>query len=117
MHSQLYGKCTAAALAAVFGFVLAPGICLGQASTLNRSVAISHRTDAAHPGRRQADENSLGRRIVGLAPWLFNLTIDPKEQMPVGHRRNAWLATVVGTLKAHGATFKKYPPKDIGLGQ
>ncbi len=53
---------------------------------------------------------------VGLAPWLFNLYIDPKEQLPVGHRRNAWLATVVGKLKAHGATFKKYPPKDIGLG-
>ncbi|MEE2707251.1 MAG: arylsulfatase [Planctomycetota bacterium] len=54
---------------------------------------------------------------VGLAPWLFNLYIDPKETMPVGHRRNAWLATVAGTLKAHAATFKKYPPKNIGLGQ
>ena len=53
---------------------------------------------------------------VGLAPWFFNLYIDPKEEMPVGHRRNAWLATVTGKLKAHGATFKKYPPKDIGLG-
>ena len=53
---------------------------------------------------------------VGLAPWLFNLYIDPKEEMPVGHRRNAWLATVTGKLKAHAATFKKYPPKDIGLG-
>lgn len=53
---------------------------------------------------------------VGLAPWLFNLYIDPKEEMAVGHRRNAWLATVVGKLKAHVATFKKYPPKDIGLG-
>jgi len=52
---------------------------------------------------------------VGLAPWLFNLYIDPKESMAVGHRRNAWLATVVGALRAHGATFKKYPPKDIGL--
>jgi arylsulfatase len=52
---------------------------------------------------------------VGLAPWLFNLYIDPKEAMPVGHRRNAWLATVIGSLKAHAATFKKYPPKDIGL--
>ncbi len=52
---------------------------------------------------------------VGLAPWLFNLYIDPKEEMPVGHRRNAWLAVVLGKLKAHGATFKKYPPKDIGL--
>ncbi len=53
---------------------------------------------------------------VGLAPWLFNLYIDPKEEMPVGHRRNAWLADVVGKLKAHAATFKKYPPKEIGLG-
>lgn len=52
---------------------------------------------------------------VGLAPWLFNLYIDPKEEMPVGHRRNAWLATLGAKLKAHGATFKKYPPKNIGL--
>ena len=52
---------------------------------------------------------------VGLAPWLFNLYLDPKEVMTVGHRRNAWLATVTGQLKRHGATFKKYPPKDIGL--
>ncbi len=52
---------------------------------------------------------------VGLAPWLFNLYIDPKEEMPVGHRRNAWLATLGGKLKEHGATFKKYPPKNIGL--
>ncbi len=53
---------------------------------------------------------------VGLAPWLFNLYIDPKEEMTVGHRRNAWLATLGAKMKAHGATFKKYPPKDIGLG-
>lgn len=52
---------------------------------------------------------------VGLAPWLFNLYIDPKEQVPVGHRRNAWLATVTGKLKTHAATFKKFPPKNIGL--
>ena len=54
---------------------------------------------------------------VGVAPWLFNLYIDPKEQMPVGHRRNAWLASMGAKLKAHAPTFKKYPPKDIGLGQ
>lgn len=52
---------------------------------------------------------------VGLAPWLFNLYIDPKEIMPVGHRRSAWLATLGAQLKKHGATFKKYPPKNIGL--
>ena len=39
-------------------------------------------------------------RDVGLAPWLFNLYIDPKEQSPVGHRRSPWLATV--TIKADG---------------
>ncbi|SMP67027.1 arylsulfatase [Neorhodopirellula lusitana] len=54
-------------------------------------------------------------RDVGLAPWLFNLYIDPKERMPVGHRRNAWLASVLAKLKQHGGTFKKYPPKNIGL--
>jgi arylsulfatase len=54
---------------------------------------------------------------VGLAPWLFNLYIDPKEQYPVGHRMNAFLAPMAAELKAHAATFKKYPPKDIGLGQ
>lgn len=52
---------------------------------------------------------------VGLAPWLFNLHIDPKEQTPVGHRRNAWLATLASKLKRHGGTLKKFPPKDIGL--
>lgn len=54
---------------------------------------------------------------VGLAPWLFNLYIDPKEAMAVGHRRNAWLASLGAEGKAHAATFKKYPPKDVGLGE
>ena len=54
---------------------------------------------------------------VGLAPWLFNLYIDPKEQYPVGHRMNAWLASLATEMKAHAATFKKYPPKQIGLEQ
>ena len=54
---------------------------------------------------------------VGLAPWLFNLYIDPKEEYPVGHRMNAWLASMAGELKGHAATFRKYPPKDIGLAQ
>jgi arylsulfatase A-like enzyme len=54
---------------------------------------------------------------VGMAPWLFNLYIDPKEEVPVGHRRNAWLASLGAEAKAHGATFKKFPPRDIGLGR
>jgi arylsulfatase len=52
---------------------------------------------------------------VGLAPWFFNLYLDPKEEMTVGHRRDPWMATVLGKLKAHGATLKEYPPKDVGL--
>jgi len=35
--------------------------------------------------------------------------------MPVGHRRTAWLATLGAQLKKHTATFKKFPPKNIGL--
>ena len=52
---------------------------------------------------------------VGTAPWLFNLYIDPKEELPVGHRMNAWLASLAAEMNAHAATFKKYPPKKIGL--
>jgi len=52
---------------------------------------------------------------VGLAPWFFNLYLDPKEEMPVGHRLDPWMASVTGKLKAHAATLKKYPPKQIGL--
>lgn len=54
---------------------------------------------------------------VGLAPWLFNLYIDPKEEYAVGHRMNPWLASMAAELKGHAATFKKFPPKDVGLGQ
>ena len=53
---------------------------------------------------------------VGLGQWLFNLYIDPKERMTVGHRRNAWLASVGAEAKAHLATFKKFPAKNVGLG-
>lgn len=52
---------------------------------------------------------------VGLSPWLFNLYIDPKEELPVGHRLNPWLASIAGEAKAHAGTFKKFPPKKIGL--
>jgi arylsulfatase len=52
---------------------------------------------------------------VGTAPWLFNLYIDPKEEYAVGHRMSPWLATMGAEMKAHGATFAKFPPKKIGL--
>ena len=44
---------------------------------------------------------------VGLSPWLFNLYVDPKEQYPVGHRLNPWLASLGQEFKHHAATFKK----------
>jgi arylsulfatase len=52
---------------------------------------------------------------TGLAPWLFNLYVDPKEEYPVGHRMNAWTASLGAELKAHSATFRLFPPKDLGL--
>lgn len=52
---------------------------------------------------------------TGTAPWLFNLYIDPKEEQPVGHRMNAWLASLATEMGAHAATFKKFPPKKVGL--
>ncbi len=52
---------------------------------------------------------------TGLAPWLFNLYIDPKEEYPVGHRMNAWTASLGAEMKAHAATFVQFPPKDLGL--
>jgi arylsulfatase len=52
---------------------------------------------------------------TATAPWLFNLYIDPKEELPVGHRMNAWLASLGAEMGAHAANFKKYPPKKVGL--
>ena len=52
---------------------------------------------------------------TGVAPWIFNLYIDPKEEYPVGHRMNAWTASLGAELKAHAATFARFPPKDLGL--
>ena len=47
--------------------------------------------------------------------WLFKLYIDPKEEYPVGHRMNAFLASMAAEMKGRAATFQKFPPKDIGL--
>jgi arylsulfatase len=52
---------------------------------------------------------------VGTAPWLFNLYLNPKEDYTVGHRMSAWLATMGAEMRQHGATFVKFPPKNIGL--
>ncbi|MEQ5768848.1 arylsulfatase [Halomonas sp. H33-56] len=67
----------------------------------------------ADDGLRWIDMATVER--TALAPWLFNLYIDPKEQMTVGHRRNAWQASMVAEAGAHRATFEKFPAKNIGL--
>jgi arylsulfatase A-like enzyme len=51
----------------------------------------------------------------GLAPWLFNLYIDPKESRVVGHALNAWTASIAAEAKYHAASFVKFPPKNVGL--
>lgn len=67
------------------------------------------------PQAQWLDIDMSTKADTGLAPWLFNLYIDPKEQYPVGHRMNAFLASMAAEMKAHAATFKQYPPKKIGL--
>lgn len=53
---------------------------------------------------------------VGMSPWVYNLYVDPKEQLSTGHRYFEWgLPGMLGLISAHLATYKKYPMKDIGL--
>lgn len=54
---------------------------------------------------------------TGLAPWLFNLYTSPKEEITDGHVLNAWTASVAAEARSILATFKKFPPKKIGLGE
>jgi arylsulfatase len=74
-------------------------------------------TKVMEAGAQWLDIDMATMTNVGLAPWLFNLYIDPKEQYPVGHRLNPWLASLGQEMKQHATTFKKYPPKDVGLKQ
>lgn len=54
---------------------------------------------------------------VGMSPWIYNLYTDPKEQASTGHRFFEWgVGTVVGLAREHGATYKDFPMKNIGLG-
>ena len=41
----------------------------------------------------------------------------PEGRIPGRAPQNAFLASMAAEMKAHAATFKKYPPKDIGLAQ
>ena len=71
-------------------------------------------TDSENP-HLGIDQSTVTK--VGLAPWLFNLYIDPKETHVVGHARNAWTAVIAAEAKGHAATFVKFPPKNVGLSQ
>jgi hypothetical protein len=35
----------------------------------------------------------------------------------MGHALNAWTASLAAEAKLHAATFVKFPPKKVGLGQ
>ncbi|GAA5123311.1 arylsulfatase [Luteolibacter yonseiensis] len=63
---------------------------------------------------RNLDESTLNN--LGMAPWVYNLYMDPKEQSSQGHSRFEWgLPQAMMRAGRHGATFEKYPRKDIGL--
>ncbi|MFV0344777.1 MAG: hypothetical protein ACK5IQ_00780 [Bacteroidales bacterium] len=48
---------------------------------------------------------------------MFNLNVDPKEQVSEGHRWFEWgMPAVLAFQKRHIASMKKYPNTDIGLG-
>lgn len=64
--------------------------------------------------RQNIDESTLVP--TGTTPWVFNLYMDPKEQRSSGHRYFEWgLPRVLGFVKAHAATYAKYPMKNLGL--
>ena len=50
-------------------------------------------------------------------PGCSTSTSTRRKRDPVGHRMNAFLASMAAEMKGHAATFKKYPPKNIGLAQ
>ncbi len=65
--------------------------------------------------RQNIDESVLVD--IGLAPWVYNLYLDPKEQRSSGHRYFEWGMPYANYLLGkHMATFKQYPAKDLGLG-
>jgi arylsulfatase len=65
--------------------------------------------------RQNIDESVLVD--MGLAPWVFNLYNDPKEQRSSGHRYFEWGMPYANYLLGkHLGTFRKYPVKDLGLG-
>ncbi|MEM1190833.1 MAG: arylsulfatase [Pseudomonadota bacterium] len=65
--------------------------------------------------RLNIDESTLVS--TGTSPWVYNLYLDPKEQISTGHRYFEFgLPRALYFAKKHAATYSKYPMKDIGLG-
>ncbi len=70
--------------------------------------------DVKHP-MSNLDESSIIN--VGMAPWIYNLYMDPKEQASSGHRFFEWgIGTATGLSVEHAKTYISFPMKDIGLG-
>ncbi|HEY4286606.1 MAG TPA: sulfatase-like hydrolase/transferase [Puia sp.] len=64
--------------------------------------------------RRNIDQSTI--EGIGMSPWVYNLYVDPKEQLSSGHRYFEWgIPGLMGLISAHLATYQKYPMKDIGL--
>ncbi|NIG52984.1 arylsulfatase [Chitinophaga sp. Cy-1792] len=64
--------------------------------------------------RKNLDQSTIEN--IGMSPWVYNLYVDPKEQLSTGHRYFEWgIPGVMSLISAHLATYKKYPMKDIGL--
>lgn len=53
---------------------------------------------------------------AGTSPWTFNLNVDPGEQR-IGNNYQYEIISdaVLPSVSRHLGTFKKYPPKDLGL--
>ncbi|MGF6174396.1 hypothetical protein [Ensifer sp. 4252] len=41
-----------------------------------------------------------------------NLHIDPKEQYPIGHGMDVFLASMAAQMNGHAGTFKKLPTRN-----
>lgn len=64
--------------------------------------------------RKNLDQSTV--EDIGMSPWVYNLYVDPKEQISTGHRYFEWgIPGMMSLITAHLATYKKYPMKDIGL--
>ena len=76
---------------------------------------------AADRLRKSSEQDELDQIVADdRVPLALELSFEEaleEGRRLVGHRMNAWLASMVAELKAETVTFKNYPPKEIGLEQ